>query len=144
MFKVLLIDDEKPVHLAIRSLVDWSAINAEEPFSAYNGREGLECMERIRPDIVFVDMNMPMLDGREFLNVACMSHPASQYIVISGYDDFQYAQAAIRHNVVDYLLKPIDHGELETALKKALARLTPAEAKPASAVRVAESKPEKC
>lgn len=130
MFKVLLIDDEKPVHLAIRSLVDWCAINAEEPYSAYNGREGLECMERIRPDIVFVDMNMPMLDGREFLNVACASHPASQYIVISGYDDFQYAQAAIRHNVVDYLLKPIDHGELEAALKKALARLTPSTVKP--------------
>lgn len=123
MYKILTIDDEQPVHLAIRSLVDWRAINAGEPYSAYNGREGLECMERLQPDIVFVDMNMPLMDGKDFLAIASRNHPYSQYIVISGYDDFQYAQAAIRHNVVDYLLKPIDHEELDRALKKAMARL---------------------
>ena len=123
MYKVLLIDDENPVHLAIRQLVDWSAIHAYEPYSAYNGKEGLECMERLQPDIAFVDMNMPLLDGKGFLAVASRNHPYCQYIVISGYDDFQYAQAAIRHNVVDYLLKPIDHEELERAIRKALARL---------------------
>lgn len=126
MLKVLLIDDEKPVHLAIRSLVDWAVLDADEPYSAYNGREGLECMERLNPDIVFVDMSMPLMDGRAFLEDAGRRFPACQYIVISGYDDFQYAQAAIRHNVVDYLLKPIVHEELEAALKKALTRLNAA------------------
>lgn len=123
MYKVLLIDDEKPVHLAIRALVDWIAIDAAEPVSAYNGREGLQMMETLRPDIVFVDMSMPLVDGRDFLEEASEAYPHSQYIVISGFDDFQYARAAIRFNVVDYLLKPIDHQELEMALKKALLRL---------------------
>ncbi|MDD3213688.1 MAG: helix-turn-helix domain-containing protein [Eubacteriales bacterium] len=123
MYKVLTIDDEPPVHVAIRSLIDWRALNAQEPVSAYNGREGLECMEKLQPDIVFVDMNMPLVNGKDFLSVATRNHPYSQYIVISGYDDFQYAQAAIRYNVVDYLLKPIDVEELEKALKKAIARL---------------------
>ena len=123
MYKVLMIDDEMPVHLAIRSLVDWAGINAMDPVSAFNGREGLECMERMAPDIVFVDMNMPLLDGKDFLAIASRNHPYCQYIVISGYDDFQYAQAAIRYSAVDYLLKPIDHDELELALRKAIARL---------------------
>ena len=130
MYKVLMIDDEAPVHLAIRSLVNWQAINACEPFSAYNGSEGLECMEKLQPDIVFVDMNMPLLDGKDFLAIASRNHPYSQFIVISGYDDFQYAQAAIRYSVVDYLLKPIDHDELERALKKAIARLPDREPTP--------------
>jgi two-component system, response regulator YesN len=123
MYKVLLIDDENPVHLAIRSLIDWPRFRAHEPYSAYNGQEGLKCMERLRPDIAFVDMNMPLMGGVDFLAAASRSHPNCQYIVLSGYDEFQYAQAAIRFSVVDYLLKPIDRGELENALKKAIGRL---------------------
>ncbi|NCB35338.1 MAG: response regulator [Clostridia bacterium] len=123
MVKVLLIDDEKPVHLAIRSLVDWDAIHAEAPASAYNGREGLEMMKSLKPDIVFVDMNMPQLDGEAFLAAATQLDPRCQFIVISGYDEIQYMQAAIHSHVVDYLFKPIDHQELECALSKALIRL---------------------
>jgi len=123
MVKVLLIDDEKPVHLAIRSLVNWPAIHAEEPVSAYNGREGLEIMKRLKPDIVFVDMSMPLVSGEAFLAAAVQLDPRCQFIVISGYDDTRYMQAAIRSHVVDYLFKPIDHQELECALSKALQRL---------------------
>ena len=124
MVKVLLIDDEKPVHLAIRSLVDWEAIHAEKPASAYNGREGLEMMKSLKPNIVFVDMNMPQIDGEAFLTAAARIDPRCQFIVISGYDEIQYMQAAIRSHVVDYLFKPIDHQELECALSKALIRLS--------------------
>lgn len=142
MVKVLLIDDEKPVHLAIRSLVDWEAIHAEKPASAYNGREGLEMMKSLKPNIVFVDMNMPQIDGEAFLTAAARIDPRCQFIVISGYDEIKYMQAAIRSHVVDYLFKPIDHQELECALSKALIRLgsqpssgpTPSSASEAEAV----------
>jgi YesN/AraC family two-component response regulator len=120
---VLLIDDENPVHLAIRSLIDWPSLGMRAPQSAYNGQEGLKCMERLHPDIAFVDMNMPLMGGADFLQVASRNHPYCQYIVVSGYDDFQYAKAAIRAGAVDYLLKPIDRSELERALKKAVSRL---------------------
>lgn len=123
MYKILLIDDENPMHLAIRSLIDWPSFHAHEPYSAFNGQEGLRMMEKHRPDIAFVDMHMPLLGGAEFLSIASRNHPYCQYIVVSGYDEFEYAQAAIRANVVDYLLKPIDQKELERALKKAILRL---------------------
>jgi two-component system, response regulator YesN len=123
VYKVLLIDDEPPVHLAIRSLVDWAALGLREPQSAYNGQEGLKCMESLRPDIAFVDMNMPLMGGAVFLTVASRNHPYCQYIVVSGYDDFSYAKAAIRAGAVDYLLKPIDRAELERALRKAILKL---------------------
>jgi two-component system, response regulator YesN len=123
VYKVLLIDDEDPVHLAIRSLIDWQAMDLREPVSAYNGKEGLHCMERLHPDIAFVDMSMPLMNGIDFLSIASRNHPYCQYIVVSGYDDFQYAKAAITASAVDYLLKPIDHQELDIALRKAILRL---------------------
>ena len=123
MYKVLLIDDEEPVHLAIRSLVDWPALCLREPVSAYNGQEGLHYMERLHPDIAFVDMNMPLMNGVDFLSIASRNHPYCQYIVVSGYDEFRYAKAALTASAIDYLLKPIDRIELEKALRKAIPRL---------------------
>jgi len=123
VYRVLLIDDEPPVHLAIRSLVDWAALGLREPQSAANGQEGLKCMERLRPDIAFVDMNMPLMGGVDFLSVASRNHPYCQYIVVSGHNEFAYAKAAIRAGAVDYLLKPIDRAELDRALRKAILRL---------------------
>ena len=123
MFRTLMIDDEEPVHLAIRALVDWSGLRMHDPFSAYNGQEGLHYMERYHPDIAFVDISMPLMDGVTFLSVASRNHPYCQYIIVSGYDNFEYAQAAIRSNVVDYLLKPVDREELEAALQRAITRL---------------------
>lgn len=123
MYKILLIDDEPPVHQAICALVDWPAFHAQSPRSAYNGQEALAMMERFRPDVAFVDMRMPLMDGVDFLSIASRNHPYCQYIVVSGYDAFEYAQAAIRVNVVDYLLKPIERSELEQALRRAILRL---------------------
>ncbi|NLO85135.1 MAG: helix-turn-helix domain-containing protein [Clostridiales bacterium] len=123
MFKVLIIDDEMPIHVALQSLIDWENLHAHEPYSAYNGKEALELMERLNPDIVFVDMNMPVMNGKDFLASASGLYPESQFIVISGYDDFEYAHAAIKYNVVDYLLKPLDRDEIMKALKVAIDRL---------------------
>ncbi|MBR2699065.1 MAG: response regulator, partial [Clostridia bacterium] len=63
MRKVLIVDDERSVHQAIQSLVDWDALRLHAPCSAMNGVEGLRQMAALRPDIVFVDMNMPLMDG---------------------------------------------------------------------------------
>ena len=123
MYTTLIIDDEQSVHTAIRSLVDWDGMRMARPESASNGVEALTRMEALRPDIAFVDMNMPLMGGVDFLSRATALYPDTRFIVVSGYDSFDYARAAIRFNVVDYLLKPIDADELDAALKKALAQL---------------------
>ena len=120
MHNTLIIDDEQSVHQAIRSLVDWASLGLHEPQSAYNGVEALHLMESLRPGIAFVDMNMPLMDGVTFLSKATERFADTQFIVVSGYDSFDFARAAIRYNVLDYLLKPIDVDELHAALKKAV------------------------
>ncbi len=122
MYKVLLIDDENPVHLAICSLIDWPKLGLKEPQSAYNGQEGLHMMERLRPDIAFVDMNMPLMGGADFLQISSPTIPTAS-TSCQRVRRLHYTKAAIRAGVVDYLLKPINRGELERALKKAMSRL---------------------
>lgn len=123
MRKILIVDDEESVHQAIRSLVNWTQFSADTPLSAYNGREGLTLLRTLRPDVVFIDMNMPLMDGKTFLAKATSAQPETQFIVVSGYDSFNFTQAAIRCNVADYLLKPIDRAELIDALQRACSRL---------------------
>ena len=123
MRKVLIVDDERAVHQAIQSLVDWPALGLRAPASAFNGADGLARMEELQPAVVFVDMNMPLMNGADFLSQATARYPDARFIIVSGYDSFEYARLAIRLNVVDYLLKPIDVDELNAALKKALSQL---------------------
>lgn len=120
MYKVLIIDDEKPVRTVISALGNWYALGIEPPLTATNGKEGLSIMREVRPDIVFVDMQMPVIDGSQFLLKASKEFPDSKYIVVSGYDHFQYAQTAIKNGAIDYLLKPIVFEELDKALNKAV------------------------
>jgi len=124
LYKVLIIDDEKPVRTVITALGKWDKFGIEKPpITAMNGAEGLSAMREIRPNIVFVDMQMPVMDGVSFLKSASQEFPDVKYIVVSGYDEFGYAQAAIKNGVVDYLLKPIAADELDEALHKAVTLL---------------------
>ena len=123
MYKALIIDDEKPVHTAIIALGRFRENQVQSPFSAYNGKDGLASMRELHPDIVFLDMNMPVMNGICFLEIASEEFPDTKFIVISGYDDFNYAHAAIKGGAIEYLLKPIDEDELNQALTKAVSEL---------------------
>lgn len=123
MRRVLIVDDERAVHQAIVSLIDWNALRLRTPESAFNGVEALQMMGELQPAIVFVDINMPLMDGLSFLSEATERYADARFIIVSGYDSFDYARAALRLNVVDYLLKPIDVDELSAALRKALDQL---------------------
>jgi YesN/AraC family two-component response regulator len=121
MLKVLIIDDEKPVATAISAMIDWESYQIQSPpYIAMDGKAGLEIMKQYRPEIVFVDMRMPIMNGTEFLKIASVDYPDSKYIVISGYDDFNYAQAAIRNGAIDYILKPVGYDDLKGVLEKAI------------------------
>jgi len=120
MYKALIIDDENPVRIAISALGHWHALGIEEPHHAMNGKEGLSCCRELHPDIVFVDMQMPLMSGPEFLDKAKEEFPNTKFIVVSGYDYFEYAHASIKSGAIDYLLKPVVEEELNASLEKAV------------------------
>lgn len=126
MFQALIIDDEKPVRIAISKLGKWTKFHVKQPIpQVENGQDGMKAMWELRPDLVFVDMQMPVMDGAEFLRQASASFPDSAFIVISGYDNFDYLQNAIRCGASDYLLKPVVEEDLNNAVLEALRKLHP-------------------
>ncbi|AIQ46242.1 chemotaxis protein CheY [Paenibacillus sp. FSL R7-0273] len=120
MYKVLIIDDEEPLREAIHILGDWKGLGVSEVLEANDGKTGLEMLRRDKFDLALVDMKMPELSGSQLLQIAEQEFPELLLIVISGYNDFEYTRQAIRSKVVDYLLKPVNRGDLNSALRKAV------------------------
>jgi two-component system response regulator YesN len=120
MYNVLIIDDEEPLHEAIRIVGDWDNLGIGHIYEATNGRLGLELLGQHKIDLVMVDMKMPELNGIEFLRAIEKAYPDLLTIVISGYDDFEFTRQAIQSRVVDYLLKPINRQDFNQALRKAV------------------------
>jgi len=123
MYQALIIDDEKPVRIAISALGHWQEYHISKLLYATNGEEGLAVMREEKPSLVFVDMRMPIMNGADFLSIAKQEFPQAQCIVVSGYDDFKYAQVAIKNGAVDYILKPVDEADLNKAIKRAVETL---------------------
>lgn len=120
MYKVIIIDDEEPVREAIKILGKWEELHIKEIIEALNGKEGIELVRQKKPDIVIVDMKMPEMDGMTFLKILEEEHPEIQSIVLSGYNSFEYTRQAIKSKVADYLLKPVNKDELNSALSKCI------------------------
>lgn len=123
MIKVLIVDDEKLVCQLIKSAVDWQNLNMEVVAEAHNGFEALEMIEKYEPRIVITDIRMPGMDGIALLEKAREKELNCDFIVVSGYQDFEYAQKAIKHGVENYILKPIDEDELMMTLYKIAERI---------------------
>lgn len=113
-------DDEMPVRIALEKLVDWKSYGIDTLLNAANGKEGLELMRLHEPELVFLDICMPIMNGLEFLEQAKDEYPCSQFIIVSGYDDFHYAQNALHFGATDYLLKPLDKELLLKAIEHAI------------------------
>lgn len=123
MYKALIIDDERPARQAIFALGKWEKYNVAPPMEASNCIAALAIIEEIHTDIVFLDISLPVMDGIEFIKRVAPNNPSIKFIVISGYDKFEYARQSIRYGVVDYLLKPVVEEELERALERVVALL---------------------
>ncbi len=120
MIKVLIVDDEKYVRMGIRSETDWSLIGCEVVGEAPNGAAGLEMAQELRPDLVISDIRMPKMDGIEMAGKLLEKYPATKVIFLTAYSEFEYARAAVRIGVSDYLLKPFKDGELEGSIQRLL------------------------
>lgn len=120
MIKALIIDDEESVREAIKILGDWEELGIEDVLEAQNGKEGIRLLCEEKPDIVLLDMRMPQMNGVEFLKATERDFPQTISIVVSGYDDFEFTRQAIKSKVFDYLLKPVNREQLNSALRKAV------------------------
>ncbi|CAM4107889.1 response regulator [Paenibacillus alkaliterrae] len=123
MYKVLIVDDEPEIRQGLRLKADWDELGLRIAGEASNGMEAMEQLENEAFDIVITDMNMPVMDGMSFLNECRKLYPELRLIVITGYEDFGYAHAAVRHQARDYLLKPVARDELTEALFKVKSEL---------------------
>lgn len=123
MFKVLIVDDEIYVVALIQKLISWGKYQMEIAATANDGVAALSLVKEIVPDLVIVDVRMPGYDGLTFMNEVRKFNTNVKFIVISGHKQFDYAREALRSNVVDYLLKPINKEELECAVRRVYEQL---------------------
>ncbi len=118
LYRVLIVDDEEEVREGIIRKLDWKEYGFEVVGTAENGKDALDKIEKLKLDIVLTDISMPFLDGLELGRILKESMPGIKIIIFSGSDDFEYAQKAIKINVIEYILKPVSAMELSAVLKK--------------------------
>ena len=118
LWKVLIADDEPIIREGIRYSVNWDRLNMEVVAEAEDGEEAIEKAILHTVDILLVDINMPIVNGLKVIQQVKTELPHCQVVIITGYDEFKYAQEAVRLHVSDYLLKPVDPDQLEVILNK--------------------------
>ena len=138
-YRIMIVDDEQEVRQAMIRKLDWEALGFQVVLEAENGQDALEKAESVPLDVVLTDIKMPFMDGFTMGKHLMRTHPGVKLIIFSGFDEFQYAKEAIKLNVVEYILKPVNAQELtqiftrvresldeEIAQRRNIARLTAA------------------
>lgn len=118
-YKVMIVDDEAIVRESIARQIDWGRYQMELTGTAENAAEALAMLKERPVDLMLVDIRLPMIDGLELVRQVRRLYPSIQFIMISGYADFEYAREAMRSHALDYLLKPLNPVSLLTAIRKA-------------------------
>lgn len=118
MYKLLLVDDEIMIRNGIKAAIDWLPLGVDEVFTVASGIEALKLLTTQHIDIMFSDINMNEMNGLELIARCKRDYPEVRIIVLSGYDDFEYARESLRLDVLDYLLKPIGKEILIDVVKK--------------------------
>ncbi|MDR2939126.1 MAG: response regulator [Clostridiales bacterium] len=122
MYRVLLVDDEPLVLAGIKSILNWQEHGCELAGNARNGKQALEVMKTLRPDIVIADINMPVMNGIELLKNAEKLYPEAVFIMLTNLQEFELALESLRHRAIDYLVKTqLEQESLTKSLMKAKA-----------------------
>lgn len=123
MKKIMLVDDEILIRENIRECIDWEKEGFLYCGDAPDGELALPIIEAQLPDILITDIKMPFMNGLELTSVVRQKFPQIKIIILSGHDDFQYAQQALRLGVEDYCLKPFSAADLLQLLRSVSARI---------------------
>ena len=122
-WKILIADDEPKIRRGLHAQIDKLNLPCEVCAEAEDGEIALEAAERLRPDILLVDINMPFMNGLDFIAALRRTRADARVILTTGYEEFEYARRALSLNVHAYLLKPIDIQELRRAIETAITQL---------------------
>jgi len=115
---VLIVDDEKMVREGIVATLPWEELHLKVVGTAANGRDALSLIRNLKPHIVLTDIRMPFLDGLGLMEAIQQEAPQIKTIILSAYDEFEYARKALKLGAVDYLIKPIQAEELVAVLRR--------------------------
>ncbi len=116
--KALIVDDEKMIRMGIRAAIPWNALGVKEVFTAASGKEALEVLKQERIDVMITDIRMTEMTGIELISEVRALKEDIRIIVLTGYDEFDYARECLRMRVQDFLLKPVDEEVLIDSIKK--------------------------
>ena len=122
-WKILIADDEPKIRRGLHAQIDRLGLPCEVCAEAEDGEIALEAAERLRPDILLVDINMPFVNGLDFIQALRRTRADARVILITGYEEFEYARRALELDVHAYLLKPINVEELRRAMETAIDQL---------------------
>lgn len=130
MYSILLVDDEVAVMTSIRNFTPWKDYGFEEPRVASNGLEALEIIDEQIPDVIITDIKMPYLDGIELTKKVRENYSSTtQIVILSGFDEFTYAQEAVRLKVAEYVLKPVTVESMKALIERIKNRIDEDKAK---------------
>ncbi|MFB5268397.1 response regulator [Paenibacillus enshidis] len=123
MVTALLVDDERPVLDNLESILPWNDMGIEISGTAGNGMDALRLAEQQNPDLILCDIRMPVMDGLTLIAELRGRGIDSDVLLLTGYQEFEYARTALKHGVREYITKPIDYGMLEDVLRSLAAEI---------------------
>ncbi|KGX84570.1 response regulator transcription factor [Pontibacillus marinus] len=118
MYRTILVDDEPIIKKSIAKLIEKKFSHFEIIGEAEDGQEALELTLNSDPDLIITDIRMPEMDGIELIREIHKLNKGTHIVVVSGYNEFDYAKQAIHYNAVDYLLKPVKPQELYLTMER--------------------------
>jgi YesN/AraC family two-component response regulator len=108
MYTLMLVEDEPLIRAGLKKYFDWPALGVTTIIEAENGRRGVELSLQEKPDFIITDIRMPLMDGLEMIKQIRLKQPTMPFIILTGHNEFEYAQKAIQYGgVQDFLLKPL-------------------------------------
>ena len=115
MYTLLIADDEPLIRNGVKNIIDWESLGFSEIFLAEDGQEALDIVRSHKVDLVLTDIVMPFMDGLELSKVLSQEFPEIHVVILTGHEDFEYAQQSVNLGVKNYILKPVG---AETLYKK--------------------------
>lgn len=122
----MIIDDEESARKLMRVAIKWDELGMEVVGEAASGVEAINIIDDLKPDIAFVDISMPFMDGIEFTQIATDRYPNLVIIIMTAIDKFEYARKCVSMPVFDYMLKPMVREEITKVLEKVVVKLSSA------------------